>query len=68
MRESIQRHIFVSYLREDTDRVTNLVDAFTDEDIAVFWDGNIGGGQRWWDVIPEAIEKAAAVVAIWTKK
>jgi len=67
MPESTQRPVFVSYSREDTDRVTTLVEALTDEDIAVFWDGNIGGGQRWRDVIPDAIDKAAAVVVVWTR-
>jgi len=67
MNETTQRPIFVSYSREDIDRATNLVDALTDEDIAVFWDGNIDGGLHWRNVIPDAIDKAAAVVVLWTK-
>jgi TIR domain len=42
------------------------VDALTDEEFSVFWDENIGGGQRWRDVIPDAINKAASVVVLWT--
>ena len=64
MSDSADRPIFVSYSREDTDRVGKLVDALTDEEFFVFWDENIGGGQRWRDVIPDAINKAAAVVVL----
>jgi TIR domain len=67
MSNSADRPIFVSYSREDADRSGRLVDTLTDEGLSVFWDGNIGGGQRWRDVIPDAIYKAASVVVLWTK-
>lgn len=61
------RPIFVSYSRADTDRAGKLADALTDEGFSIFWDDNIGGGQRWREVIPDAIDKAAAMVVLWTR-
>ena len=67
MPESSRRPVFVSYSRDDIERVAPLVDALADEGLSVFWDENIGGGQRWRMVIPDAISKSAAVVVLWTQ-
>jgi hypothetical protein len=67
MSDSKDRPIFVSYARDDIDRVSKFVDALDDEGLSAFWDENVGGGQRWRDVIPDALDKAAAVVVVWTQ-
>src|SRR5688572_17980617 len=68
MDEASDRPIFVSYARDDVSRVAKLVDALADEGIAVWWDENLDAGQRWRDVLPEAIDKAAAVLVLWTNR
>ena len=58
--------IFVSYARADKARVTPLVAALEAQGWSVWWDPAIIPGQEFDDRIAEEIDKASAVVVVWT--
>ncbi len=58
--------IFVSYARQDKARVTPLVAALEAQGWSVWWDPAIIPGQEFDDLIAEEIDKASAVVVVWT--
>ena len=39
--------VFISYKREDRERVRPIVDALLAEDFSVWWDVGIAGGAAW---------------------
>ena len=65
-RESTLADIFVSYDREDSDRVAELITAFKRQGWSVFWDRQIPAGQNWDDVLEREITSASCVVVVWT--
>jgi len=58
--------IFVSYARQDKARVAPLVAALERQGWSVWWDPAIIPGQEFDDRIAEEIDKASAVVVVWT--
>jgi CheY-like chemotaxis protein len=56
------RYVFISYVREDVDRVTELAQALREEEIPVWLDiDNLSPGQIWLDEIRRAIKNDALV-------
>jgi adenylate cyclase len=58
--------LFVSYARADRPRVAPLVAALEAEGWSVWWDPEIAPGQEFDRLIGEELEKARAVVTVWT--
>ena len=61
------KDIFLSYKKEDADRVRILVRAFEREGFSVWWDRTIPPGSSWAKVIEEAIEGCRVVVVVWSE-
>lgn len=59
--------VFVSYAREDRDRVEPLVRLFEANGLSVWWDKELVPGSTFEDVIDQVIVKAKCVVVIWCK-
>jgi TolB-like protein len=59
-------NIFVSYARQDKARVAPVVAALERQGWSVWWDPAIIPGQEFDDRIAEEIDKASAVVVVWT--
>ncbi len=59
-------NIFLSYSRADRARVAPLVGALEAQGWSVWWDPAIIPGQEFDDRIAEEIDKASAVVVVWT--
>ena len=58
--------VFFSYAREDRDRVERLALAFEDAGLDVWWDRKISPGDRFEEVIEQAIDAAHCVVVVWS--
>ncbi|HYK26282.1 MAG TPA: TIR domain-containing protein, partial [Steroidobacteraceae bacterium] len=58
--------IFVSYARHDKALVATIVAALESEGWSVWWDPEIVPGQQFDDRIAEEIDRAGAVVVVWT--
>src|SRR5215469_14869203 len=58
--------LFVSYARADRARVAPLVAALEAEGWSVWWDPEITPGQEFDRLIAEELDKARAVVVVWT--
>ena len=59
--------IFISYARKDRARVKPLVAALEAEGFSVFWDLEIFVGEEWRKRLEDEIDKAKAVVTVWTE-
>ena len=59
--------IFVSYAREDEERVHPLVSALEAEGRTVFWDRKLLAGQDFRRYIAKLIDTSAAVVVVWSR-
>jgi adenylate cyclase len=58
--------IFLSYSRQDRDRVVPLVAALEAEGWSVWWDPEITPGEEFDALISRELESARAVVVVWT--
>jgi hypothetical protein len=58
--------IFVSYKREDEDRVAPIVNALTSSGFSVWWDRAIPGGESWRQTIVEQLDSASCVIVVWS--
>lgn len=58
--------VFLSYSREDAERVRPLAVALEREGHDVWWDRHISGGEEYSGVIEQALAQADAVVVCWT--
>jgi hypothetical protein len=58
--------IFISYKKEDRDRVAKIVDGLREEGLDVWWDQDIGPGQPWDQTVAAKLEGARCVVAVWS--
>lgn len=58
--------IFISYAREDLDRVRPLARALEAEGWSVFWDRRIPPGKTWHDLIEGELTAARVVVVGWS--
>ena len=59
--------IFLSYKREDRDKVRPLVEALAAQGWSVWWDTRIGAGETWDRVIEAELAAAKCVVVVWSK-
>lgn len=58
--------VFVSYARDDRDRVAPLVEAIVANGWSVWWDQEIGPGAAFRRVIEDELAAARCVVVVWT--
>ena len=58
--------IFLSYSREDRDRVAPLVDFLESKGLSVWWDRNIQPGDSFEELIDAQILKASCVIVVWS--
>lgn len=58
--------VFLSYSREDKDRVRLIAKALQREGHIVWWDEHIPGGDEFGDVIEQELARADVVVAVWS--
>ena len=58
--------IFISYSRQDKDRVAPLVAALEAEGWSVWWDPEITPGEEFDSLISRELESARALVVVWT--
>jgi formylglycine-generating enzyme len=59
--------LFISYAREDEERIRSLTKAFEQRELSVFWDRHIPTGQTWRSYIGKALEDAGCVLVVWSK-
>ncbi len=59
--------IFLSYAREDRQWVSMLVDALHAQGWSVWWDPAIRTGEKYTQVIEEALNSARCVIVVWSK-
>ncbi|MEQ1726634.1 MAG: TIR domain-containing protein [Sphingopyxis sp.] len=59
--------IFVSYARDDRKRALPIIEALEQAGYSVWWDGLLGGGERFSHTTEAALERARAVVVLWSK-
>ncbi len=60
--------IFISYAREDGERVTKLASALRARGWSVWWDDDIRGGNEYAKDIQSALEAARVVVVAWSQR
>ncbi|MEO8455938.1 MAG: TIR domain-containing protein [Sphingomicrobium sp.] len=60
--------VFVSYKAEDRSRVRLIVDALQSDGLSVWWDADIGAGDRWRDTIAARLDEARCVLVVWSKR
>jgi hypothetical protein len=60
--------LFLSYAREDRDRVAPLVEALKGSGLSVFWDRDVAPGTTWRDVLNQELQHARLVVVVWSKE
>ena len=59
--------VFVSYSRQDRDRIAPLVRALEARGLEVWWDSRITGGAEYTREIEAQIEAAGAVLVVWSR-
>ncbi len=65
----MQKHVFISYIRENQDEVNLLCDELEAAGISIWLDREqIKPGHRWKDVIREAIENGSFFIACFSKE
>lgn len=58
--------VFISYKKEDRDRVRPVVEGLRQEGVDVWWDQDIEAGAPWDETISKKIEEARCVVVVWS--
>ena len=61
-------HVFISYKREDQDRVAPLVAALRDAGIAIWWDHDIPAGGAWRETIEQMLETSQLCLVVWSER
>ncbi|HRQ59209.1 MAG TPA: toll/interleukin-1 receptor domain-containing protein [Azoarcus taiwanensis] len=59
--------VFVSYARQDRDRIAPLVRALEARCLEVWWDSRIAGGTEFRKEIEAQLEAAGAVLVVWSR-
>jgi serine/threonine protein kinase len=65
---AFQHQIFISYAREDRERVRPLVDILTSCGWYVWWDDRIRAGEDYQPVTTSALDAARAVIVVWSRE
>ena len=60
--------VFVSYSREDLNRVQPIVSAIIDRGWDVWWDRDLSAGPRFDESIEQALDNAKLVIVLWSRK
>ncbi|MBA3510821.1 TIR domain-containing protein [Sphingomonas sp.] len=60
--------LFLSYAREDLERIRPLAKALERDGHSVWWDRHISGGQEFAGAIEDALAAAEVVVACWSER
>jgi hypothetical protein len=58
--------VFISYAQRSREPTEVLADQLKRRGLEVWWDTNLTGGQRFNEEIRNQLEKAKAVIVIWT--
>lgn len=58
--------VFLSYSRDDVERIRHLAEAIEQAGHDVWWDNHIAAGEEFSGAIEQALESAQAVVVAWT--
>lgn len=66
-RDAAGGHVFISYARGDAKRVRTIVAAIEAAGYPVWWDAMLQGGEQYSGLIAAAIERAFAVVVVWSE-
>ena len=61
------KDLFISYAREDENRIGPIAEALAKEGWSVFWDRTIPIGQTWRSYIGKALEEASCVLVVWSR-
>jgi hypothetical protein len=61
-------HIFISFKTEERDFAVRLKTVLTESGFRVWWQEEIQCGQEWHGEIDKAIEEAAAIIVLWSKR
>jgi len=59
--------VFISYSRQDRDRIAPLVQALESSGLEVWWDTRIAGGAEYTREIEAQLESASAVLVVWSQ-
>ena len=60
-------HVFISYAHADKEHVTDLVRGLETSSLNVWWDDQLPPGSTWDDRIEAALDRAQAVVVVWSQ-
>lgn len=61
--------VFISYAREDKDRITPIVDSLRLLSVSIWYDEkDIPAGFEWSEAIENALIEARAVIVCWSKE
>ncbi|WP_179041366.1 TIR domain-containing protein [Sphingobium lactosutens] len=66
--EVVGRTLFLSYSRDDRDRVMPIISALERRGLTVWWDGLLAGGQRFAHTTESALESADIILVVWTAR
>ena len=64
---AVRPMVFLSYAAEDRERVGRIVPGLQARGLEVYYDRNLRPGERWDDVIADALDKADVVVVFWSR-
>jgi hypothetical protein len=59
--------VFISYKREDQDRVALLAEGLRSAGLSVWWDRDISGGEAWRQAISDHLASAGCVIVVWSE-
>lgn len=59
--------LFISYAREDQERIAALVKALEQRGLSVFWDFHIPAGETWRSYIGKSLTDAGCVLVAWSQ-
>lgn len=61
-----RNHTFISYKREEQDKARSVYESLESNNVDVWWDEDLQGGQKWEEEIDVALGTADAVVVLWS--
>ena len=63
-----ERHVFLSYAREDREKVDQILHALRERHFPVFMDQEMVSGVDWERVLEAQLQRAYAVVVVWSSR